>query len=437
MKKLFFALLSLLIISGLNAQEDPAKALKKATRALGAYNLDPSGNSAKLAEAMDYIEISFSDAEMKGDINTWLRRGEIYNALAQKDGNNMVLNPDYIPESPDAGIKAAESFIKAFEMAQKKYNKKDALKGLSEAGRHLNLIGNYQVQSEDYEGGFHSFDKVLELHTILSANGEDSPLANDEVENQKYITAYCANSSGNTKRAKELFKDLVDSGSKEAGVYSQYFNILNAEGDENAIKVIEKGKEASPNSPELLFAEINYYIGQNRFDVLEQKLKQAIEQEPDNPSVRTALGNVYMNLYEEGYSKDGDTEEVKAHFNNAIDYFNQALELDGKSFDAQYSIGSMYFNKAVEVYKKMTDLTMSKEDQKKYEVLKKEADGLMTTSLPYFKKSESINPNDVNTIVALTEVFARTNDFETSGIFKKRLEVLKAGGSHETSHFKE
>ena len=32
---------------------------------------------------------------------------------------------------------------------------------------------------------------------------------------------------------------------------------------------------------------------------------------------------------------------------------------------------------------------------------------------------------------------ARTNDFETSGIFKKRLEVLKAGGSHETSHFKE
>ena len=46
---------------------------------------------------------------------------------------------------------------------------------------------------------------------------------------------------------------------------------------------------------------------------------------------------------------------IQVHFNNAINYFNQALELDGKSFDAQYSIGSMYFNKAVEIPRLVLD----------------------------------------------------------------------------------
>lgn len=436
MKKLFFTFLSFLLLTGLTAQEDPAKALKKATRALGAYNLDATGNAGKLTEAMEYIEIAFADEAMKGNIETWLRRGEIYNSAAQRDANNMVLNPEYKPENPTAGLTGAESFMKAFEMAEKKYHKKDALKGLSESGRHLNLMGNFQVQNADYAGGFKSFNTVLKAHKVLKANGGTSPLADDEVNNQKYITAYCANSSGNNERAKELFKDLIDSGSTEAGVYSTYFSILNAEGDENAVKVLEKGKEMVPNSPELLFAEINYYIGQNRFDVLEEKLKQAIAAEPDNPSVRTALGNVYMNLYESDYTENGDTEQGKKYFDNAVDYFNQAIELEPKSFDAQYSIGSMYFNKAVELYKSMTSLTMSKDDQVKYEKFKKEADKLMATSLPYFKKSEAINPNDVNTLIALSEVFARTNDFEKSNAFKERLQVVKDGGSHESSYFK-
>ena len=200
---------------------------------------------------------------------------------------------------------------------------------------------------------------------------------------------------------------------------------------------MEKGKEMAPDNGELLFAEINYYISQNAFDKLEEKLKQAIEKEPNNPSVRTALGNVYMNLYEDDFATNGDTENGKKYFDSAIDYFNQAIEIEPKSFDAQYSIGSMYFNKAVEIYKKMGGLGMSKEDQKKYEAYKEEADKLMATSLPFFKKAESINPNDMNTLIALSEVFARTNDFEKSKAFKDRLGVVKEGGSHDNSYFNE
>ncbi|RMG76630.1 MAG: hypothetical protein D6714_21050, partial [Bacteroidetes bacterium] len=298
MKKLFFTFFSLLLISGLTAQEDPGKALKKATRALGAYNLDPAANEAKLAAAVDYIEMAIADESMQSNIKAWQARGEVYNALAQKDVNNLILNPEYVPQNPDAALKASESFYKALSLAQKKYEKKDALEGLQEAGKNLNIIGNFQIGEQNYAAAFQTFDTVLKIHETLKANGMDSPIADEDLENQKFITAYCANASGNTDRAKVLFKEMYEAGSNEPGVYAQYFNILNAEGDENAVKVLNEARQKFPDNAEILFAEINYYIAQNKFDILEDKLKLAIEKEPNNPSVRTALGNVYMNLYE-------------------------------------------------------------------------------------------------------------------------------------------
>jgi hypothetical protein len=60
---------------------------------------------------------------------------------------------------------------------------------------------------------------------------------------------------------------------------------------------------------------------------------------------------------------------------------------------------------------------------------------LFKTALPYFKIAEKLNPNDTNTLIALKEIFARDNDFEKSGEFKKRLETVQGGGKNESSYF--
>ena len=57
---------SLMALS-LNAQDDPAKAYKAATRALSAYNLDPSNNKAKLEEAKTNIDIAITGEVEKMD----------------------------------------------------------------------------------------------------------------------------------------------------------------------------------------------------------------------------------------------------------------------------------------------------------------------------------------------------------------------------------
>ncbi len=74
---------------------------------------------------------------------------------------------------------------------------------------------------------------------------------------------------------------------------------------------------------------------------------------------------------------------------------------------------------------------------KKYQAVQKDIMALFDEALPHFKKAESINPNDMNTLIALSEIFARKEDVENATELKKRLDVLKGGGKNESSFFKQ
>jgi hypothetical protein len=79
----------------------------------------------------------------------------------------------------------------------------------------------------------------------------------------------------------------------------------------------------------------------------------------------------------------------------------------------------------------------SKEGQKKYEAAEKLMISEFDKALPYFKKAESINANDQNTLIALKEIFAKKNDMKMSGEFKSRLETVQGGGKNAKSYFTE
>ena len=143
MKKLLFSLLSLFFITTIAfSQDDPKKALGKAGRALSAFNVNPTDNEEKLSEAKSLIEIAATSDAMSGQSKTWQTRGDIYIAFADIDVKAMALSndPNYEFKHIDAPLIAAESFEKALSLAQKKYEKKDALAGLNDAANKLNQI---------------------------------------------------------------------------------------------------------------------------------------------------------------------------------------------------------------------------------------------------------------------------------------------------------
>lgn len=441
MKKLLFSLFTLLLISGLTyGQESPEKALSKAGRALGSYNLDPTNNTDKLKEAVKLIEIAANSDVTNGKFKTWNTRGEIYSALADKDINMLSLmdvesDSDFKLEHPEAPVTAAQSFEKAYSLAVKKYEKKDALTGLKDSYSKLNLIGNNQIQNADYSGAYTSLNTANKVNDVVVGAGEDPVIPAEDMANHQFVLAYCAQAAGKATEAKDLFKKLYEGGSKEESVYSSYATILIEDGkNEEAIAVLNKGSEMFPASTDILFAKINYYISIGDQDALRSELEKAIEKEPNNPSVHSALGNVYMQLFTDAYGKDRASEAAGNYFSEAEKYFNNAVNLDPKAFDAIYSIGSLFFNRAAEDLKYANTLNIKQEDE--YNAAIESANSLMEKALPYFQKAESINPNDGNTLIALKEIYARNDDFDKVNEFKSRLEKVQAGESN-TSYFKE
>jgi len=148
------------------------------------------------------------------------------------------------------------------------------------------------------------------------------------------------------------------------------------------------------------------------------------------------LGNAYDNLYQ-AMLKEKNEEKAIEYFNEAKNYHEQAIAKDPANVDAVYSVGALYYNKAAFRTQEMSALPedFSAAGIKRLNDMRNLIMGFFEQALPYFQKAESLAPNDLNTLIALSEIYARKED-ELSIEFKRRLEVVKAGGKNPTPYFR-
>ena len=439
MKKVITLLLCVFAITAtMQAQDDPKKMMRKADRSFAKYNLDQENNKEELTEAKNLIDQVVKSSEYSNDAEAWLIKGQVYDAMSTEDIKSKIIDPNAAAKYPDAPFIAYESFAKAFSYADKSRYQSDALRGMQSIAQSFNAIGNGYLQTQEYAKAYKPLNNLLKIHSTLTRNDEQPIFQSEkDLNQQKYVVAVCAMQAGDMERSEELLTELYKKEYEESAVYSTLFDLYMQQGKkEMAQEVLTTGKKLFPENTQLLFAEINYYIQSEQYDKLEVKLKEAIEREPDNPSVRSAMGNVYMKLYNDAIDT-GSVEDGSEFKEKAIDYFQQTIELDANSFDAYYSIGSIYFNEAAALTQQMSELGMSSEEQKKYQQLKEETEKLFNQALPYFKKAEKLNPGDQSTLTALREIYARMNDYEKSKIFKERLEKVQAGQEIEKSYIAE
>lgn len=438
MKKLLFAILSLLLVAGTVSAQEGKKAFKDAQKALNTYNLGGQTDTESLRTAASNIEVAIKDAELSSDSKTWTTRGEIYNSMVSNYSTMRMVNPDIQILDDEAAYKAYESFKTALEKAEKKWETKEALKGLQITANNLSNMGVELYDKGSYDKAYEHFNAVLEIRKLMNDNGEKVVLVSDEdYHNQIYITGLAALNANNLDAATPLFTQLYDFKYDKPAVYDALYKIKAKSNPDEAIAILETGRQKYPDDVSLLFTEINHYLTANKMDVLVDKLKTAIEKEPENLSLYSTLGNVYDNLYQRA-AEAGNAAEADKNFEEALKYYNMTLEKDAEFFDAIYSIGALYYNKAAAMTQEMNKLAedYSKEGIKKYEAAKAQVFEQFDKALPYFQRSEKLNPSDRNTLIALKEIYARKDQLEVSNEFKTRLETLEGGGSVQSSYFK-
>ncbi|MEL7124311.1 MAG: hypothetical protein AAFO07_33050, partial [Bacteroidota bacterium] len=403
MKKLIFGFIAMLLVLGVQAQ-DVKKMLKEPKKAFSAYRVD-NAKKDQMKVAVDKIEeIVGMDvpAELKADV--YLLRGDIYNEIANQINNSKTLGlntAEGLPDVKHPEVLAFKSYKMALDNQVKKFHANKSLEGLRAVQNYLSEMGIQAYTSQDYAGAFTAFQNMLDADAILKENGQESALSSDEmVNNQYYLTGLAAFSSGKKSVAKEYFTKLYNDGTKEPAVYEYLYKMESEDSNpEAAYKYLEEGRKKFPDEISLLFAEINHFLQLGKSDELIDKIQQAIEAEPENVSLYNVLGNTYDGL-NQAAAKEGDIEKANEYLELAFGQFKKAFEIDPKNTTAVYSMGQLFYNRAAvktqDLQKYASDY--SKEGMKKYEEAREAVFEEFNKALPFFQKSESLNPNDNNTL---------------------------------------
>lgn len=431
----FFVLL--LTVAAVSAQGKSE--LKAASKAFDAYKL--SQDLDQLNDAATNIAVAMTGAETMSDPKTFVEAGDIYAAIM----NQMVIiktsgigTLEDLPKIDNPAAMAADAYMKAFSLAEKKGDQKAALTGLTDLQGNLSNAGIFGIQDKEYSTAYTNFSKSAAVHDFLLANGGESSLtAENKINDELFYAAVTAQLADKLDAATPLFEKLRTEGYDDSGVYDGLYKIYAAKGDkEKALMLLNEGREKYPDDAQLLFTEINYYLAEKKLDVLTGKLAAAIEKEPDNVSLYATTGSVYDNLYQSAAAA-GEEDKAAEYFQQAKSFYEQALEKKPDYVSAVYSIGALYFNRAAAMTQELIALNddLSREGQKKYEALSKKIDEEFAAALPYFKQAEQMDPTDMNTLIALREIYARNDELEVSNEFKRRIDVVTEGGTLE-SYFK-
>jgi tetratricopeptide (TPR) repeat protein len=423
MKKVLFLCLFVAIGMGLQAQ-DPVKDMKKAARLLGTYNLDPANSGDKLDEAIALANASIGDPLVQADPASWQAYGDIFLTMVNNDVGHFVIDPAYKVADPGAAGKAYKGYAKAAEIAQKAYQTKDAMKALSAGMQNIYYIGSALYQTKQYAGAYEAFKATYDGYELLKKNNESTSFDAAEHDKALYYAGLCAQQAGLMEEAKTIYKQLVDMGTAEAGVYEALIMMYQESDPALSEQYLKAARAKYPDDQALLYAEINQMLAKGELTSLIANLEKALSMDPNNASIYITLGQIYDKLYQDKAATDPTA--AMENFNKAMSYYQQALEKDARSFDALYSIGALYYNEAAVFSQELNTLAddYSAAGTKKYEAKKAQMDEAFTKALPFFQQAEQLNPKDINTLVALKEIYARQDKFDQVEVYKKKLADL-------------
>ena len=433
------ALVALLAVSTAFAQSGEDR-MKEASKAYDNYNT--SRDAVKLQEAVDAVMIAMEDPTVQADYKAYLEAGDIYAAAINQYVQDRTLanNEPIQPMVARAAATAADYYMKAYNMSDKKSGKKAALDGLQTLQGNISNEGIYAIQDKNYEDSYEAFNKSVQVHEFLTQNDGESAFAEDETKlnDERYYAALSAVLNENYDAAEPLFLALYEGDYSDVGLYDGLYKVYSGKGDmDQASKYLEEGREKFPDETQLLFTEINYYLAQGKLDELTGKLEEAIAAEPENVSLYSTLGSVYDQLYQTKRAEE--PEAAAGYFDQAKANYEKGLEIEPDNASLIYSLGALYYNRAATMTNDLVELgnDFSKEGQAKYEELEKEINTEFDTAFPYFQKAEKTDPNNLNTLNALKEIFARRDNYDASNEMKARIERVQAGETIEKSYFEE
>lgn len=345
---------------------------------VSAYNANKDGEYRKAAT---YIEQAILVEKAASKDKTWRYRGEIY--------LNIAADPEVSAEYPNALVLAKESYEKAREVDVKGRYERECIDGLGRVQimASNNGINFYNTEAFDLAGN--NFDIAASVARTV-----------DMIDTMAvYNAALCYEKAGMTDLAIARYYECAEIKYQVPNVFLFISTLYrNVGDDEAALETLKNARKDYPREQSLIIEELNIYLTSGDFERAKTNLQLAAEQDPNNEILWFSLGSVFDNL--------GNSEE-------AISAYLKAIEVKADYFDANYNLGALYFNQAVQGINAANEMwkpRMTNKEAAAQKKLETDAKELFNTAKPYLEAAFAINPEDLQTIRSLKDIYARTGE---------------------------
>ena len=347
---------------------------------VSAYNANKEGD---FATAAVYIEQAIENPKANVKNKTWRYRGEIYLNISR----DSALFVAY----PDALMRAKESYFKAQELDARGSYKSEIQVGLGQIQMAASNAGIGNYNSGNYASAGVFFDLGAEIARAFDATDTMAV----------YNSALCYEKAGEVDLAIDRYRACADIQYQVPNVFLFISNLYRENGrDAEALQTLAEARAMYPREQSLIIEELNIYLTNEEFDKAKENLALAAEQDPTNEILWFSLGSVLDNL--------GNVDE-------AIDAYKKALEIKADYFDANYNLGALYFNQAVQGTNEANDMwkpRMTKSESANQKQIEDDAKALFVTAKPYLEAAHMADENDLETMRSLRDIYARTGDDE-------------------------
>jgi tetratricopeptide (TPR) repeat protein len=365
---------------------------------VSAYNANKEGD---YREAATYIEqaILIDKAAVKDKV--WRYRGEIYLNIS----SDSTISIEY----PQALRTAMESYLKAKDLDVKSRYQDEIRIGLAQVQTKANNIGikNYVAEAFDQAGS--SFDLAAEVarnFDMIDTMAVYNAALCYEKAAAPAIAAFKNDSIPITGIAQDFTDLAIERYLDCAAINYQVPNVFlfvstlyrNTGKDEAALKILQDARVDYPREQSLIIEELNIYLTNKDFERAKTNLELAAKQDSTNEILWFSLGSVLDNI--------GMTED-------AIVAYKKAIDVKSDYFDANYNLGALYFNKAVNGINEANELwkpRMSRTEASSQKKLEDDSKAMFSTAKPFLESAFAVDNKDVETIRSLKDIYARTGE---------------------------
>jgi tetratricopeptide (TPR) repeat protein len=244
------------------------------------------------------------------------------------------------------------------------------------------------LNAKEYEMAYNAYDELKKLnfsgkgtyfYAVNKVNGEEQFFSSAKERDQLVKIG-----THEKPRTEEI-------PSKRGEIYKNMALILVQNGKvAEAKKAISEARIANPEDKTLILTEANLYLDTKDYDTYKKLITEVLAQNPNDADLVFNLGVISYNA---------------KNFEEAEAYYKRAIEIKPDYVNAYLNLAILKLDGDKKLFEEIQKLGTSEKDNKRYEVLKKQREGVFSSALPYLEKAGELDSSNEEVKITLLSVY--------------------------------